>query len=292
MLARFASIAIMTITQEDVAEVESPPEREVQRMARSTKHLKKLAVANQKGGVGKTATVLGLASALASLGRHVLVVDMDPQGNATSGLGIEIEDGMLTTYDLMSSTTPGAALDAIIATPWDLVDLIPANEYLANIESDGAGDLIFRLDVAFEDVDLSSYDLVLFDCPPSLGKLLFSTLCAADGLIAVTEATKDGVNGVTRLEETFQNVVRRPNPNLKFHKIVVSKRKNNGEQNFREAELRAAYGDLVATTTIPELAARQDAHSMAMPIHQFKGGRALTLQVAYTDLLTEIREEA
>lgn len=253
---------------------------------------RKYAIANQKGGVGKTATVLGLASAAAARGLDVLVVDMDPQGNATTGLGVDVAEDpeMLTTYNLMSNTATGTAVDAIVATPWDHVDLIPANEYLANIESDGANDLIFRLDIAFEGVDLSNYQLVLFDCPPSLGKLLFAVLCAADGLVAVTEATKDGVNGVTRLEETFQNVRRRPNPDLQFHRIVISKRKNNGEQNFREDELRSAYGSLVASTVIPELAARQDAHSMAMPIHQFKGGKSLTLQVAYSDLLDEIQE--
>ncbi len=250
----------------------------------------KYALANQKGGVGKTASTLGLASAVAASGGNVLVVDMDPQANATTGLGIDVDEQTLTTFDLMSKGVAGSAAAAIIATPWDRVDLIPADEALANIESDGANDLIFRLDIAFEGVDLSAYDLVLVDCPPSLGKLLFAVLCAVDRLVAVTEATKDGVQGVTRLEETFANVVRRPNPKLVFHKIIVSKRKNNGEQNFREAELREAYGAVVAKTVIPELAARQDAHSMAMPIHQFRGGRALTLQVAYSDLLAEIKE--
>ena len=128
--------------------------------------VRKLALCNQKGGVGKTATTLGLASALSDQGRNVLIVDVDPQGNSTTGLGVEITDDMMTTFDLMNRTAAGAAANAVIATPWDRVDLIPSNEALANIESDVANDLIFRLDIAFEGLDLSVYDAVLFDCPP------------------------------------------------------------------------------------------------------------------------------
>ncbi|NKR30135.1 AAA family ATPase [Rhodococcus hoagii] len=249
---------------------------------------RKIAICNQKGGVGKTATTLGLASALSNQGRNVLVVDVDPQGNATTGLGVEIEDGMLTTFDLMNRTAAGTAADAVVATPWERVDLIPANEALANIESDGANDLIFRLDIAFEGLDLSVYDAVLFDCPPSLGKLLFAVLCAADGVLAVTEPTIDSVRGIENLQETIRNVQRRPNPRLALDKIVLSRKRATGEHRFRESELRDTYGELVAKTAIPELAARQDAHSTHTPIHKFTGGKALALQVAYTDLLAEL----
>ena len=250
--------------------------------------IRKLALCNQKGGVGKTATTLGLASALSAQGRNVLIVDVDPQGNSTTGLGVEIADGMMTTFDLMNRTAAGAAADAVIATPWDRVDLIPSNEALANIESDGANDLIFRLDIAFEGLDLSAYDAVLFDCPPSLGKLLFAVLCAADGVIAVTEPTIDSVRGIENLQETIRNVQRRPNPRLVLDKIVLSRKRATGEHQFRERELRDTYGELVAKTAIPELTARQDAHSAHTPIHKFTGRKALALQVAYTDLLSEM----
>ncbi|MGY5036516.1 ParA family protein [Streptomyces sp. 900116325] len=249
---------------------------------------RKVAICNQKGGVGKTATTLGLASALSNQGRNVLVVDVDPQGNATTGLGVEIRDGMMTTFDLMNRTAAGTAADAVVATPWAHVDLIPANEALANIESDGANDLIFRLDIAFEGLDLSAYEAVLFDCPPSLGKLLFAVLCAADGVLAVTEPTIDSVRGIENLQETILNVQRRPNPRLTLDKIVLSRKRVTGEHRFRESELRDTYGELVAKTAIPELAARQDAHSTHTPIHKFSGGKALALQVAYTDLLSEL----
>jgi chromosome partitioning protein len=249
---------------------------------------RKIAFANQKGGVGKTATVLGLASGLSDLGLQVLVVDMDPQGNATSGLGIEVSDDMLTSFDLMSKTASGAAVDAVVATDWKGVDLIPAKVDLANIESDGSNDLIFRLDVAFEGLDLSPYAAILIDCPPSLGKLLFAVLCCADGVIAVTEPTVDSVKGVANLEETIQNVQRRPNPKLVFDKIILSRKRITGEHMFREKELRSSYGDLVARTGIPELAARQDAHSAQTAIHRYSGGKSIALQIAYTDLLAEL----
>ena len=251
---------------------------------------RKIAIANQKGGVGKTATTLGLASAIADRGGQVLVVDMDPQGNSTTGLGIVDLEGKLTTYDLMSRPdNEGAAADAVVATEWEGVDLIPANRDLAHIESDGANDLIFRLDSAFEGLDLSPYDAVLFDCPPSLGKLLFAVLCASDGVIAVTEPTIDSVRGVENLEETIRNVQKRPNPRLVFDKIVISRKRNTGEHAFRENELSEIYGDRVARYSIPELAARQDAHSSHVPVHKWKGGKAISLQVAYTGLLEELK---
>ncbi|MEU3476221.1 ParA family protein [Rhodococcus sp. NPDC006774] len=257
-------------------------------MSTPSKQPRKFAICNQKGGVGKTATTLGLASALADKGKHVLVIDMDPQANATTGLGVDVDDDMRTTFDLMSVTGEGAAADAVVATEWDRVDLIAATQSLANLEADGANDLIFRLDIALEGVDLSPYSAVFIDCPPSLGKLLFAVLCACDSVIAVTEPTIDSVRAITKVEETITNVKRRANPRLELEKIVLSKKRRTSEHQYREDELRAAYGELVARAGIPELAARQDAHSSHTPIHSYKGGRAIDLQVAYDALLKEL----
>lgn len=252
---------------------------------------RKIAIANQKGGSGKTATTLGLASALAHEGRNVLVVDADPQGNATSGVGVDLTQlpDQTTTADLLAADVkPGAALDAIMATKWDHVDLIPADIRLGNAETDGAADIVFRLDIAFEGLDLSAYDVVLFDCPGSTGTLLYNILIAADSVFAVTEPRLDSVEGVAKMESTIQYISRRPNPRLEFERIIINRADHSKERAVREQELRDAYGDLVARTVIPSLVTRADAHSAQQPIHQYVGGRALSLQVAYTDLANEI----
>lgn len=247
-----------------------------------------MAFANQKGGVGKTATALGLASAIVERGGQVLLVDADQQGNLTSGLGIDLEDGQLTTFDMLRETKEGIAADVVIASPWDGVDVIPADDQLAAIEVDGSADLVFRMQAAFEGLDTSPYTAVFFDCPPNLGRVLYSVLIAIDGVVAVTEPTIDGVRGVGRLDETIKGVAKRANPKLLLDKVVVNRRRNTNEHEWREKELRDAYGDIVARTVVPELAARQDAHSEQVPIHKFSRGKARRLQWTYSDLLDEL----
>jgi cellulose biosynthesis protein BcsQ len=123
-------------------------------------------LANQKGGVGKTATTLGLASAISHRGGRALVVDMDPQANATEGLGVYTADGQLTTADLMDRTEPGSAIDAVVATAWDGIDLIPhPGPVQRRIQR--ASDLVFRLDIAFEGLNLSPYDAVCSTVRPA-----------------------------------------------------------------------------------------------------------------------------
>ncbi|WP_235210955.1 ParA family protein [Nocardia brasiliensis] len=257
---------------------------------------RRIVLANQKGGVGKTATTLGLASAIKDAGGRTLIVDMDPQGNATTGVGIAVGDGQLTVKNLFDpGREPGCLVDVVVASEWEGVDVAPADTELGVVAESGNADVVWRLDAAFDGLDLSAYTAILFDCPPTLGTLLFAPLLAADEVIVVTEPTGDSLRGVSELEKTVLKVQRRPNQRLRIGGIVVSRRRARGEHIAREPELRAAYGNLgdgngglVARTVIPELGAREDAHTLAQPIHEFRGGKALALQVAYTDLAREL----
>jgi chromosome partitioning protein len=253
--------------------------------------MRKTAIANQKGGVAKTGTVLGLCSACSAKGLNILVVDLDPQANLTSGLGISLDDGRdaVTANDLLLQYREGTALDAVMESPWPGVDLIPATLDLANRDLDGANDVMFRLRAAFEGCDLSKYDAILFDCPPSVGRLMIGALIAADQVVYVTDATKDGLLGINNIQRSTTLVKKNLNPPLDVAKIVITKRENNNEQDFREDEIRDVYGPLVARTVIPKRAAWNDAHGMSKPIHTMAGNKgALTLSVAFTDLLDEL----
>ena len=194
---------------------------------------------------------------------------MDPQANCSAGLGVEAGPNQPTTYSLMAQNSPGAAADAVVATAWAGVDLIPSSTDLARIEADGSNDLIFRLLTAFEGLDLSGYAAVLIDCPPSLGKLLYSSLCLATDVVIVTEPEKWSVRGVGTLLTTMRSVRRRPNPDLMLNKIVINKRDNLIEHEFRETELRGAFGPLVAKTVVPDLVARKNATSSNTPVHLY-----------------------
>ncbi|MCV7256809.1 AAA family ATPase [Mycobacterium hackensackense] len=254
--------------------------------------MKKTAIANQKGGVGKTATVLGLCSAATALGHRILAVDLDPQGNLTRGLGVDasqLGDDTATANELLLELQEGTALDAVVASPWPGIDVIPATLDLANRDLDGANDVIFRLRAAFEGCDLSAYDAVLFDCPPSVGRLLVGALVAADQVIYVTEASIDSLGGIKNVQDTTSFVKKRVNPAIEIAGIVITKRENNGEEEFREAEIRDVYGDLVAKTVIPKRAAWKDANGLATPIHSMRGSAgARALSTAFTDLFLEL----
>lgn len=248
-----------------------------------------VAIANEKGGVGKTTTTLGLASTFMAQKRPVLLIDMDPQANCSSGLGVEATPNQPTTYSLMAQNSPGAAADAVVATAWEGVDLIPSSTDLARMEADGSNDLIFRLDMAFEGLDLSGYDAVLIDCPPSLGKLLYSSLCLASDVVILTEPEKWAVRGVGTLLTTMRSVRRRANPNVTLKKIVINKRRHNVlEHEFRETELRDAFGPLVAKSVVPDLAARKNATSSNTPVHEYTGSKSAAIRVAYDGLVEEI----
>ena len=245
-----------------------------------------VAIVNQKGGVGKTAMTLGIASAIRSKGGRVLVIDLDPQANATSGLGASGGPGVLTSGNVLASGKRGIAVQAISATSWgDGVYCIPADVALAEREHEtGRRGHEFRLRNSLEGVD--GYDLALIDCQPSVGELVTNALVAADYALIVSKAEIDSLVGIENMLEIIQVIKQHYNGDLKVAGIAINDVDlRSGEQQFRFAELRRNYGDLVWEPHLPHRTRIADAKGGSVPIHDF-GYRAKEAIAVY-DALTE-----
>lgn len=250
-------------------------------------------MANQKGGVGKTTFVLLLASAAAAVGLKVLVCDFDPQANVTNAL-LGTEDGVKDgTVAMMTGGEP-----VIRPTLWDNVDVLGSNLDLAKADMDPAFDVPFRADAALEEL-AAGYDLVLFDMPPSLGRLLAAGLIAADGLVLVTDAQKDGLKGIRHVIESFATVRDRQmnRRGIELLGILVNKYKKSGEQDFRETELRTVYGDLVIPGHLGDLfGSVPEAHGANLSMHAhatLNRNEGAAKAAAYADIvLAQLLERA
>lgn len=199
-----------------------------------------IAVANQKGGVGKTTLTLGLAAAVANSGRRVLVVDMDPQSNASSTLLPDYvdpggsDDSFLTTNDILQDgVDPADIVDAVHQTPWQSIDLIPAEQRLANRDVEGSTGIELRLRRMLRGLPADAYDLVLLDCPPSVGRLTVNALLAAHEILLVAGPDRYAQNALNQIGETLR-IVRE----LHDHQIETAGLVINGFENTREARLR------------------------------------------------------
>jgi len=234
-----------------------------------------IAVANQKGGVGKTTTAINLAAALVEQGNRVLIIDLDPQGNASTGLGIDPESRRKTTYDLLIEDVP--LRDIVQKTEIDGLLLCPATTDLssADIELVANEKRSFLLHDALRQPDIDAYalDYVLIDCPPSLSLLTVNAMVAAQSVLVPLQAEFFALEGLSQLMLTIREVRQSANRDLRIEGVVLTMYdvRNNLSQQV-EADARATLGEVVFRTMIPRNVRVSEAPSYAQSVLSYDGG--------------------
>ncbi len=233
-----------------------------------------LAIANQKGGVGKTTTAINLGTALAAIGEHVLIVDLDPQGNASTGLGIERKARRTSTYDVLTGAAP--MRDAVIQTAVPQLYIAPSTMDLSGLELEigQQRDRAFRLRTALNNINNINngtpafhFTYVLVDCPPSLNLITVNAMAAADSILVPLQCEFFALEGLSQLLKTVEQVKTTLNPKLSIHGIVLTMfDSRNNLSNQVVADVRQFMGRKVYDTVIPRNVRISEAPSYGKPV--------------------------